>query len=131
MVVTCRDVPHTPESLALRLETESGGTALVYTGDTGPDEDLADFCRDANLLIAECSLPDDLGDNHLSPSRVARLARRAGARRLVATHVYPQFRHSADVAALISTAGYEGAVQLAREGLTIELQPTLPALPSS
>jgi ribonuclease BN (tRNA processing enzyme) len=122
VVVTCKDVPHTPESLALRIESGSGGPALAYTGDTGPDESLADFCRDVDLLVAECSLPDDLvGDNHLSPSRVARLAREAGARRLVATHVYPQFRLASDVGALIAAAGYGGPVELASEGLTIDL----------
>jgi ribonuclease BN (tRNA processing enzyme) len=132
LMVTCKDVPHTPESLALRLASPSGGTALVYTGDTGPDESLADFCRDVDLLVAECSLPDDLvGDNHLSPSRIARLAQRGGARRLVATHVYPQFRHAADVAALISEAGYAGPVELASEGLTIDLQPAKPQAPSA
>lgn len=123
LVVTCKDVPHTPESMALRLASTSGAPALVYTGDTGPDESLADFCRDVDLLVGECSLPDDLvGDNHLSPSRVSRLARRAGARRVVATHVYPQFRRATDVAALILEAGYAGPVELASEGLTIDLQ---------
>ena len=127
LVVTCRDVPHTPESMALRVTSASGTPALVYTGDTGPDEGLADFCRDVDLLVGECSLPDDLvGDNHLSPSRLARLARRAGARRVVATHVYPQFRRSTDVAALILESGYAGPVELAREGLTLELQSNPP-----
>jgi ribonuclease BN (tRNA processing enzyme) len=122
LVVSCKDVPHTPESMALRLATTQG-PALAYTGDTGPDESLANFCSDVDLLVGECSLPDDLvGDNHLSPSRLARLSQRAGARRLVATHVYPQFRHSTDVAGLISKAGYTGPVELAREGLTIDLQ---------
>ena len=127
LVVTCRDVPHTPESMALRVTAASGTPALVYTGDTGPDEGLADFCRDVDLLVGECSLPDHLvGENHLSPSRLARLARRARARRVVATHVYPQFRCSTDVAALILESGYAGPVELAREGLTVDLQSNPP-----
>lgn len=122
LVVTCKDVPHTPESVALRLESPSQGRALVYTGDTGPDESLAAFCRDVDMLVCECSLPDDLvGDNHMSPARVARLAQRAAARRVIATHVYPQFRLAMDVAALISSAGYVGPVELASEGLTVDL----------
>jgi len=123
LVVTCRDVPHTPESIALRVASPSGAPALVYTGDTGPDEGLADFAQDVDLLVGECSLPDDMvGDNHLSPSRLARLARRARARRVIATHVYPQFRRAADVAALILESGYSGPVELASEGLTVDLQ---------
>ncbi len=121
LTVTCQDVPHTAESVALRIESACGAS-LVYTGDTGPDESLADFCRDVDLLLAECSLPDDrVGDNHLSPSRLSRMARRAGARRVVATHVYPQFRHAVDVAYLIAEGGYPGPVELASEGLTIDL----------
>ena len=113
--------------MALRVTSASGTPGLVYTGDTGPDEGLADFCRDVDLLVGECSLPDDLvGDNHLSPSRLARLARRSRARRVVATHVYPQFRRSTDVAALILESGYAGPVELAREGLTLELQSNPP-----
>lgn len=120
--VAAKDVPHTPESVALRFEPVGSETtgSLVYTGDTGPDEELATFSKDAHLLLAECSLPDDLvGDNHLSPSRLARLAQRANARRVVATHVYPQFRQATDVAALVRSAGYAGPVELAREGLEI------------
>jgi len=124
LVVRSRDVPHTPESIALRLESASGGSALAYTGDTGPDETLADFFRGVDLLVGECSLPDDLvGDNHLSPSSLARLAHRSGASRLIATHIYPQFRQHTDVAGLISAAGYAGPVALAKEGLTVDLMP--------
>jgi ribonuclease BN (tRNA processing enzyme) len=122
VMVTCQDVPHTPESVAIRIEAEPGGSVLVYTGDTGPDEALAGFCRKADVLLSECSLPDDLvGDNHLSPARVARLARRAGVGRLVVTHIYPQFRRSADVSALVAAAGYDGAIDVAREGLQLDL----------
>lgn len=118
--VGAQDVPHTPESIALRFDVEEG--CLVYTGDTGPDEALIEFSRGAQVLVAECSLPDELvGDNHLSPTRVARLAERARAARLVVTHVYPQFRESADVLHLIHAAGYAGPKDLAREGLRIDI----------
>ncbi len=127
IVVSVRSVPHTPESMALRFEAD--GWRLVYTGDTGPDEGLIEFARAAHLLIAECSLPDSLvGDNHLSPSRVARLARRSGAARLLATHVYPQFRAAADVIGLIGDAGFSGPAELAFEGLEIGVgEPFVPS----
>lgn len=122
LVVTCRKVPHTAESIALRVDSTANGAALVYTGDTGPDEALAAFTEGVDVLLAECSLPDELvGENHLSPARVARLARRAGVGRLVATHIYPQFRLSSDVPALIGAAGYEGRVHLAHEGLALDI----------
>src|ERR1041384_3423019 len=45
--------PHRAESLAIRLTDQSGAT-LVYTSDTGFSEALAEFARDADLLILEC-----------------------------------------------------------------------------
>lgn len=120
LTVAARGVPHTAESVALRFDSPAG--RIVYTGDTGPDEELAVFAHAADLLLAECSLPDELvGDNHLSPSRLARLASRAGAGRLIATHVYPQFRTTADVAGLIAACGFEGPIDVAREGLEVRL----------
>jgi ribonuclease BN (tRNA processing enzyme) len=106
--------PHTDESLALRLD--AGGFALTYSGDSGSAVDLGGFARGSDLFVCECSLPDDLvGDNHLSPSAVAGFAREAAPGVLLLTHVYPQFRAAADVAALVA-AGYAGRVEMATEG---------------
>jgi ribonuclease BN (tRNA processing enzyme) len=115
--VSAVGTPHTEESLAFRFEGE--GTALGYTGDTGPSDDLAHFFRGVDLLLAECSLPDDIAvDIHLSPTGLARLASAAGARRLVVTHVYPQLR-ALDVPTLIEQAGYDGEIIMARDGLEL------------
>ncbi len=110
---------HTAESLALRLEC--GGRALGYTGDTGPSPDLAVFFRDVNLLLAECSLPDELAqDNHLTPSGLAELASQADAKRLAVTHVYPQLQRL-DVPQLIRDAGFDGEIVMAHDGLELEV----------
>lgn len=111
--------PHTDESLAFRFEAD--GAALGYTGDTGPDEALAEFFRGVDLLLAECSLPDELvADNHLSPARLARLASDAGVDRLVVTHVYPQLM-ALDAPQLIRSAGYSGEITMAHDGLELNL----------
>lgn len=113
------ETQHTAESLAVRLEC--GGRALGYTGDTGPSPDLAGFFRDVDLLLAECSLPDELAqDNHLTPSGLAELANRAGAKRLAVTHVYPQLQRL-DAAGLIRDAGYVGEIVLAYDGLELDV----------
>lgn len=124
------DTPHTEESLALRLDAGGGaangadasggaGFTLAYTGDSGPAVDLGGFVRGCDLFVCECSLPDHLvGDNHLSPSAVADFARLASPGVLLLTHVYPQFRAVADVAALVASAGYGGRVEMAAEGWT-------------
>ena len=65
--------PHTPESLAFRVDGPAGG--IGYTGDTGPSSDVARFLAGCDLLVAECSLPDDEAiPTHLSPSTLAATA---------------------------------------------------------
>lgn len=105
--------PHTRESLAYGIR--SHGRRLVYTGDTGYCDDLAAWAEDCDLLLAECSLPDQKGiDLHLTPSRVAALARVARARRLVLTHFYPVFG-TADPASEVAK-GFEGDIVAAKDG---------------
>lgn len=80
--------PHTDESLAYGVRAH--GRRLVYTGDTGPSAELAAWARGCDLLLAECSLPDDRGlEIHLTPSQAGLLARDAEAKSLVLTHFYP------------------------------------------
>lgn len=109
--------PHTEASLAYRLEAAGG--VIGYTGDTGPSEALGHFLRGVDLLIAECSVPDDLAmDGHLSPTRVAELALVAEPRTLVTTHVYPALDPER-VPELVREAGYAGPVLAARDGLRL------------
>lgn len=90
--------PHTRESLAIRL-TESDGTALVYTSDTGYAEALAAFARGVELLMMECSFwRAKPVETHLELADAMRLAERAAPRRALLTHLYPQW-DGVDIAA--------------------------------
>ncbi len=109
--------PHTEASLAYRLDAADG--SIGYTGDTGMSDSLGDFFAGVGLLIAECSLPDEQSmESHMTPTRVAALARRARPARLLVTHVYPQLE-GRDLAALIRDAGWSGALDFARDGMRI------------
>jgi ribonuclease BN (tRNA processing enzyme) len=113
--------PHTPESLAFRVDGPGG--SVGYTGDTGPSSDVAHFLGGCDLLVAECSLPDDAAiPTHLSPVTLAALAAEADPRRLLVTHVYPQL-DALDPVALVAGAGWEGATERATDGLRIDLDP--------
>ena len=115
VTLAARKTPHTDESLAYRVDAASG--ALGWTGDTGPAPELGAFFEGVDLLLAECSLPEDeVGDNHLSPPGVAEIAAAARPGLLLLTHVYPHFRSAADVPALVRAAGFAGAVETARDG---------------
>ena len=70
--------PHRAESLAIRL-TDSEGVNLVYTSDTGYADGLAQFARDADLLILECSFyRAKPTPKHLELADAMRIARLAG-----------------------------------------------------
>lgn len=116
-----RPVPHTPESIAYCVR--GGGRRLVYTGDTGYDENLAGWesARGCDVLVAECSLPDEMAiATHLSPSRCAALAAVMEPARLVLTHFYPPVE-AVDVRATIATR-YSGPVVLAVDGWAIDIE---------
>lgn len=115
----CHPTPHTDRSLAYRVESHDG--VVGYTGDTGPSADVAEFLAGVDLLVAECSHPEELGhDNHLTPSGVAALARAAGPRLLLLTHVYPTLPLE-ELPERVRAAGYSGETALARDGLAVEV----------
>ena len=88
--VNTAPVQHIEESIAFRV-ISSDGFSAVYTGDTDYTETIIDLAKDADLLICECALPDKLKvEGHLTPSLAGDLATKAGVRKLVLTHFYPQ-----------------------------------------
>ncbi len=83
--------PHRAESLAISFKDPSDKT-LVYTSDTGYSEALAEFARDADLLVMECSFYRDKPTaKHLELAEAMRMAKIAKPRRLLLTHLYPEW----------------------------------------
>jgi ribonuclease Z len=72
------------------------GRKIVYTGDTRPFEGLAEFAADADLLIHDATLDDELAerayeDGHSTPSQAAETAKKARVKRLVLTHISARY----------------------------------------
>ena len=83
-------VEHTDESIAYRINI-AGGKSVVYSGDTDFSNNLISLAKDADLLICESALPDELKvKGHLTPSLAGEIATRANVRKLVLTHFYPE-----------------------------------------
>lgn len=104
--------------------TDRDGTRAVYSGDTGPCESLVAAARRADLLVVECSTPDDLATpGHLTPGQVGRLCAEARPRSVVLTHQYPPAA-ALDLAALVKEH-FDGPVRQAADGdsFTVSLHP--------
>ena len=124
VVVRTEKTVHTEESVCFRLETP--GASLGYTGDTGPSDTVATFMDGVDLLVAECSVPDEVEmDTHLTPRGLADLARAARPGRLVVTHVYPQLDRR-DVLGRIRDAGWVGDTVRATDGAAHAVDGTPP-----
>jgi len=101
------------EALALRL-TLPGCAPLCYTGDTEASPRVTALARGAELLLCECACPDEApAAGHLTPAAAGRLARDAGATRLVLTHFYPETLASDPAAG--AAAFFSGPVTVARD----------------
>lgn len=113
VVLEAWKTPHTIHSLAYAVR--DGTARLVYTGDTGPSDELAAWASGCDLLLAECSLPDGAGIAvHLTPTQAGELARRAGAGKLVLTHFYPPLEGTDPARVAAGTFG--GEIVAARDG---------------
>lgn len=111
--------PHTRESLAMRL-TNSDNKIMVYSADTGVSEELATFARGADLFILECSFYQAKPvETHLNLDEAIRIAQMAEPRRLLLTHLYPEW----DELNLEAKARelWRGETLAASDGLRIEI----------
>jgi ribonuclease Z len=73
------------------------GRKIAYTGDTRPTKALVKLAENADLLIHEATLGDELRekasqDGHSTPSEAARTAKEARVKRLILTHISARYK---------------------------------------
>ncbi len=89
MKIITKPMAHLPESVGYRIEWEDG-RSLVISGDTDYCENLVALASHTDLLVLECSFPDEKKVNgHLTPSLAGRIARESHCKKLLLTHFYP------------------------------------------
>ncbi|MEU1671154.1 MBL fold metallo-hydrolase [Streptomyces roseifaciens] len=112
-----RAVEHDVEAFGLRVEY--GGSVLAYTGDSAPCPALEELGAGADLLLSEAgdgrTAPEGVR-RHLTPEEAGALARRAGARSLLLTHLATGL--AAEDAVRRASDGFGGPVNSAEEGRT-------------
>jgi ribonuclease BN (tRNA processing enzyme) len=121
----------TPRAYAFRIE--AAGRTFVYTGDTGPTENLDKLAKGADVLVSEVidlqaaaamarkTLPPEavapliphLRQDHLTPEQVGQVAGRADVREVVVTHLSPGLDSEKDV------SGYTQGIAPAFKGKVV------------
>ena len=118
--VTTARVNHPVESHGIRLE--AGGSVLVYSADTAVSDALVELATDCDLFLCEASWgssPPPPPGIHLTGREAGGHAARAGARRLLLTHVMPF--HSPDAMVAEARETYAGPVEHASCGASYDV----------
>jgi ribonuclease Z len=91
-------VAHIPSEIlhCFGFRIEAAGKVIAFSGDTAPCQSMARLAQGADLLIHECTFPEEALEfrkktnigtyAHTSPTELGKLAARAGVKSLVATH---------------------------------------------
>jgi len=117
-----KEVPHFTTTYAIDFSSTKGSGRFTYSADTRPGDELVDIARNTDLLFVEATLPrpERTGQRgHLTAGEAGDHARRAGARRVVLTHISDEL--DTDVALTEAAEAYGGEVELAREGAAYEV----------
>jgi ribonuclease BN (tRNA processing enzyme) len=119
MLITAGPAEHGSRP-ALSYRIEMAGKSIVYTGDTSRSEGLDRFASGADLLVSECSFPDDSpAEGHMTPAMVGDMAAAAGAGEVLLVHMYPFFGEIDPAAEVRRRFG--GRVATGRDGLVMEV----------
>ena len=101
---------------------DRAGHVAVFSGDTEACPGLEKAARQADLLVVECSTPDELATpGHMTPASVGELCDASRPRLVVLTHQYPAAA-ALDLAALVRRS-HDCPVHQARDGSIFTVPP--------
>jgi len=120
--VTAFEMTHLGPALGYRIE--ANGAVLAYTGDTGPTPVVDELAKGSDVFVAEATWQDhqDLLPFHLSARQAGEHATRAGAKRLMLTHIWPSLDY--DVSRRQAAEAFDGEIIIAEEGMRLEIEPS-------
>jgi ribonuclease BN (tRNA processing enzyme) len=87
--ILSRPMAHISESVGYRIEFKDGKSTAI-SGDTDYCQSIIDLAFEVDLLVLECSFPDERKvEGHLTPSVAGRIALESRCKKLLLTHLYP------------------------------------------
>jgi ribonuclease BN (tRNA processing enzyme) len=117
-------VEHGFTTIAFRIESKEG--TVVISGDTRPSNSVIELAKGADLLIHECSVPDDMAkfaqdSHHSTASEVGNVADQAGVKRVLLTHLFPQTKgRESDIVHSVRSR-FHGEVILSHDLLKVDV----------
>lgn len=119
--ITTAPANHPPPTLAARFS--ASGRSLAYTADTGPSREVEEMAAGCDLLLAEAALQEprrpEFPAHHMTGREAGEMASRAGARRLMLTHLRPRMHPERTM--LEAEAAFAGEVSLAAPGAKVRI----------
>ena len=89
MAILSKPMAHISESVGYRIEFIDG-RSIAISGDTDYCMNIIDLAFEVDLLVLECSFPDEKRvEGHLTPSLAGRIGLESHCKRLLLTHIYP------------------------------------------
>ncbi len=109
---------HTTKSIAYMVEHKN--KVFVYAGDSDYDKEIIKIAKNADVLLTECSFPDNKKvEGHLTPSLAGKIAAKANVKHLILTHFYPEVLKT-DIKMRCSQY-FNGKITLAEDKLGINI----------
>jgi ribonuclease BN (tRNA processing enzyme) len=113
-------VEHSGDVDTFGFRITNGSATLAYSADSGPNGALQALARDADLFVCEAGAPGEVEMHmHLNGRQAGEIASRAGARRLLVTHLAPGTDAAQTVAQ--AEAAFGGPVAVATDGSTFDV----------
>jgi ribonuclease BN (tRNA processing enzyme) len=115
-------VPHFAETFAVNLVSDLDGARLTFGADSRPAQELIEAARATDLLLVEATLPrpERSGERgHMTPAEAGDHGRRAGAKRLVITHISDEL--DLEWAREQASEAFGAPVEVAAEGASYEI----------
>jgi ribonuclease BN (tRNA processing enzyme) len=107
LIITTGPMEHNYESIGVRIEE---GRSVAFSGDTDYTENLIELAKEADLFVVECSFPEKKVDGHLDLITLQKVVDQAKSRRVILSHLYPEwddFRYVLHAPFLLGEDGME------------------------